>query len=239
MPLVDISGTAVGAGVLDGTVICTRRVGGTTTGAGTLSTDLIQTLLFGGRARGIGVLRDELAISVAGTATGSGSLTGLARRMVAARPLPLTGAGRLFDRMPLPMRGQGTLRAYLDLVKVPRPFCHPLVPEGFYLGRTLTRDDLTLTVTDPVVPEIVFYSMFFVHPSGSRMRVGPANRRPATSGPGFYYATGTVGEFGQPGDWVIVWRVQRSWQSEPVLVEQAFRVLADSGTACSNAGWLR
>jgi hypothetical protein len=151
----------------------------------------------------------------------------------------MVGSGTLFDSTPLPMVGFGNLVGDLVLQRVPRPFCPPRQVKTFRWGYTLTRGDLELQVCDdsgsPFGPVVVLYSFYQIVRGGQRMIVGPANRRPVEDKkdgkPGRYYATGTAGELGQPGEWVVVWRYQRSWWTPTQFVEQPFRVV-DEVTSC-------
>jgi hypothetical protein len=215
---------------------------------------VIQTIILGAQMRGSGTLQDKLLIALSGVLSGAGAISGTISQIYAAHPLPLVGSGGLHDSIPLPLNGFGTLSGFAELVQVPRPFCPPRHDKVFRFGYILTRGDLELRVCDAAgntfAPVVVLYAFYQIVAGGQRMLVGPPNRRPATDTSGGkvgrYYATGTAGELGQPGEYVIVWRYQRSWWTPTMTFEEHFKVVdevtsGDPGALngrCCKYGWL-
>lgn len=248
------SGNLVGAGSVTSTPVVVHLVSGHLDGAGSLTGSVIQTLIFGAQIVGSGTLQDGLLITLLGTLSGAGDISATTQQLVALRPLPLVGSGSLRDSLPLPLTGFGFLTGFVEVIKLPRPYCPPRHDKTFRFGYILTRGDLELRVCDaagsPFAPVVVLYAFYQIVPGGQRMLVGPPNRRPATDSSqgkvGRYYATGTAGELGQPGNWVVVWRFQRSWWTPTETFEESFKVVdevtsGDPGALygrCIKYGWL-
>lgn len=194
---------------------------------------VVQTLILGGQVIGAGTLGDRLLVSLGGTLAGAGTLLGTPVHRIGAKPLPMVGRGGMHDSIPLPMVGYGTVAGFFEVVRVPPPLCPPRCPKEFRWGYILTRGDLELRVCDdsgnPFGPVVVLFSFYQIVRGGQRQLVGPPNRRPAIDKhegkPGQYYATGTAGELGQPGLWVVVWRWQRSWWTPVQTFEEKFKVV--------------
>jgi hypothetical protein len=76
----------------------------------------------------------------------------------------------------------------------------------------------------PVMPASVSFTLYWLR-NGTPFQAGPANRVPAR-GPnvGQFYVTGRVGEFGQPGDWLVRWTYQQNFFSPIQEVESRFTV---------------
>jgi hypothetical protein len=215
---------------------------------------LIQRVILGAQFTGAGTLKDLLLISLGGVLSGAGAITGNPGLIHTAVPLPMVGSGSLGDSIPLPMNGVGILAGFAELIRIPRPCCPPRRVKEFRWGYILTRGDLELHVCDdsgnPFGPVVVLYAFYQIVPGGQRMLVGPPNRRPAvdqSSGkPGRFYATGTAGELGQPGEWVVQWRYQRSWWTPTVKFEEHFKVVDEVLSRdpfsrygmCCKFGWL-
>ena len=216
----------------------------------------VVEVILGAQFSGAGTVKDGLLMELSGTLSGAGAITGTAASLIMARALAMVGAGTLGDSMPLPMIGAGILSGYFDLQRLPRPIC-PCPPRRvkvFRWGDTFTRGGLELAVCDdsgnPYAPVVVLYAFYQIVAGGQRMLVGPPNRRPAVDTSegkvGRYYATGTAGELGQPGNWVIVWRYQRSWWTDTQFLEEPFQVHDEvtSGVPgslngrCRKYGWL-
>jgi len=216
----------------------------------------VITLILGAQFAGAGTVKDKLLLSLTGVVSGAGAISGTASLIASVRALPMVGAGTLGDSIPLPMIGAGILSGFYELQRLPRPIC-PCPPRRvkiFRWGQTLARGDLEFRVCDdsgnPFAPVVVLYAFYQIVAGGQRMLVGPPNRRPAVDNRdglvGRYYATGTAGELGQPGEWVCVWRYQRSWWTETKFVEEPFKVHDEvtSGLPgslsgrCRKFGWL-
>ncbi len=247
-------GYLAGVGELAGDSVLVRYASGTLEGSGDIAASPVQTVILGAQVTGAGTLSDDLTITAAGSLSGAGAISATAAMILGARPLPMVGVGGMHDSLPLPMVGSGFLTGYADVFRLPRPICPPRIEKSFRYGYVLGKGDLELRVCDAsgnaFAPVVVLYAFYQIVAGGQRMLVGPPNRRPAPdlSGGkvGRYYATGTAGELGQPGEWVIVWRYQRSWWTPTECFEQGFRVYdevssGDPGALagrCRKYGWL-
>lgn len=100
-------------------------------------------------------------------------------------------------------------------------------PKTFSWMQLLQRGDLAIFICDAqsgVSPYAIKYRMLYARPDGTFKPVGPQNRTPAAGQVGEFYATGRAGELGQPGNWVIEWTFQRTYQAEHQVVEMPFQV---------------
>lgn len=101
-------------------------------------------------------------------------------------------------------------------------------PKTFRWMQLFQRGDLSIFFCDgdgTVAPIQVVYSLYFVRLDGTRRPVGPSNRTPVSGDFGEYYAVGSAGAGGQPGNWVIEWKYQRSIFHPVEVVEMSFMVL--------------
>jgi len=57
------------------------------------------------------------------------------------------------------------------------------------------------------------------------MQMGPADVTAVKQDVGLYYAVGTAGENGQPGDWVIQWACQQFFNGPVTTTEYQFQVV--------------
>lgn len=232
MPIVDTYGTLEGFGDVAGSPAYWVNVSGLLSGEGSVGAiGPVVTFLLGGQAFGAGTIRDDLLVNLSAEVAGVGALTG---ELVVSSALTgaFSGSGDLRESAPLPLRGYGTLQAYLEVLTVPRPVCGPRtsVPTLGYM-QTLGPGDLTLTIRDAqgnaFSPARVTYALYQVTSSGYRQLRGPTLRTPVMTFGGTYYATGLAGECGQPGNYVIVWTWQRAQgfpcesQSDPFIVQDA------------------
>jgi hypothetical protein len=100
-------------------------------------------------------------------------------------------------------------------------------PKVFRWLQLLQRGDLSIFFCDGggnFSPIAVVYSLYFVRPNGSRQPVGPQHKTPVSGDVGEFYAVGRAGESGQPGNWVIEWKYQRSTVYPVEVVEMPFQV---------------
>lgn len=101
-------------------------------------------------------------------------------------------------------------------------------PKTFRWLQALQRGDLSVFIHDgsnAIAPVRVAYSLAQLRLDGSRKYVGPQNRTPVKGSLGEFYATGRAGESGQPGQWIIEWLFQRTFQSDVQRTEMYFQVL--------------
>ena len=235
MTVYAISGVADGSGDLsDDWRLTHLMLGEACHGQGLLGTLVppARVMLFGGQTRGSGTLADGLTTNISGNISGSGDLAVATLFCTWPNAGVLRGLGQLRESAPEAMVGCGHLVGLLVVEQAPLPYGDVPTYPSFSWGYSLTRGDLQLFLTDglgnPVSPVRVHYSLFQVLPGGlnnePRRLIGPYDREPVMDSVGCYYATGTLGDFGQPGTWVISWRYQIS-PFEPVEVsEQTFLV---------------
>ena len=241
-----VGGSAIGFGTLSGVPVQRLLTGGTVEGAGTTTGNPGLLYSLGGQTTGFGTLEDQLELIFSGTTVGSGNIEGGLWRIRSLVPFPVVGSGTLEDISPLPMVGWGDLRGYVDVIRFPCPF--PPRFKTFRWNHTFQIGDLELHTKDavglPYSPVVVLYTLYNVLHGGVPVVVGNPNRRPVQQGVGYYYVTGTAGEGGQPGEWIIEWRWQRFWYEQPRTYREKFdvhdAVLAGEcypGRKCKK-GWL-
>lgn len=119
------------------------------------------------------------------------------------------------------------------------------------MGHLFQNGDLPLYVTDlagaALSPYKVSYTMYYTPKGqGCLKQAGPSGRTPVEGDVGYYYATGYAGQCGQPGDWLVKWKVQETVDSPEVEIPYHFKVFDTSqysvGTVpspcgCKKAGW--
>ncbi len=224
--------------------------GGTLSGSGVASAGFTQTLLFSAEPVGLGDLSDTLLALVSGTASGTSTATATMQHIVGLRGVA-SGVGTFNLSIPEEIFGFGILTAFMEVLHVPRPLCPPRCtcsahgpvntdpisgatfgPGGikrFRWLQTFQRGDLAICIRDvrgvPFGPYFIGYTMFTVSSTGVMHQVGPTDHKPVMATLGTYYATGTAGENGQPGNWAIRWRFQRSFGGPVMEQIQQFQVL--------------
>ena len=244
-----LSGTVTGVGTVPTlNPIKIAVMAGLASGAG----DLIcltfnRLIMFGGQAHGYGDISDHLSVLMDGTVTGQGSTSGTLFRVLPLRGSSL-GIGTLLESILLPAVGLGSLMGFMDVGRVPCPVsCTPVMPT-FSWGQQFGPGELMISFTDavgnPWAPVVVLFRMFRVVRGGTLYPVGPFNRRPVACQRrlGVYYVVGMAGEGGQPGEWVIEWRWQRSPYDPPTVERRPFKVLdavaaGDLACRCVKYGW--
>ena len=213
-------------------------------GSGGVQAALAQTHLMGGQLKGGGILKDPYDIIFTLQFDGAGDVSGTLEKGVIFRTLPLSGSGTIAESVPLPLYGRGDLASYLDVVSIPTTcpcLCPPTI-KTFRYGQAFQSGDLSLCVLDGhrqhYTPTSIYYTLYQVTPSGTKLVVGPYRRTPSQRGIGTFYATGVAGELGQPGEWRIVWNY--AGLRGPVQVEQPYQVTAsalDPSCGCAPNGW--
>lgn len=250
MAVIELSGTVTGTGSVPALApVKLAILGEGFGGAAVVTAKLIRTMMFGGQAFGFGEMGDHLTVQLDGTVTGQGSLTASLYRTLVAVPLPCQGRGSFIESCPEPAIGYGRIVGEPFVERVPCPLAYrPIVPT-FRWGQDFPPGELMIAFTDavgnPWAPVVVLFRLFRVMPGGPLYPVGPFNRRPVACRRrlGVYYVVGTAGEGGQPGDWVIEWRWQRSPYDPPTIERRPFKVLdavlaGDTSTCrCTKYGW--
>lgn len=204
---------------------------------------------FSGYTGGAGDVIDARLLTVGGTSTGISALSGTPVRIVGVSGYAL-GGSRFGISVPEPIYGVAIVTAYMEVIHVPLPICEtPQVDKQFRWGHQFGRGDLELRVTDnlgnPLGPVCVSYTMYQLQKGCAPKQYGPSGRKPGTERVGTYYATGTAGECGQPGLWLIRWSYQKTFGGATVEKDCYFWVLdsvlcpvpGDTLTRTCKYGW--
>lgn len=240
MPTIDLSESLDGQGEVAGLLAWSVYLSDPADGAGDLTGEPVQTFMVGGQVRGFGTLTGEQVY--AGQVGGLGEVTGDFVQTFFLRGV-VRGLGNFRDSVPMPLAGYGSLQAYVEVTQAPLPICTPDTRQRFGYQTQFQRGGLELCLCDgqgnPYSPVTVTYAVYEVLAGGYRQLRGSPRRVPAKAGIGRYYATGYLGECGQPGDWVIVW----SWSGgggcqtrEESFVLEAGPPLANP-CGCVKYGW--
>lgn len=210
-------------------------LGGTTTGSTTLSTPTVKlTIIFSGQIVGATTLSDTTIANLTGTIAGETELSEPDLLLIRNLFGTVSGSTSLAFSYPLPIHGMTTLSTSLLTVDhLLPPVNDPCVcntGKSFRWGHVFSRGDLPLYVMSAtgeafVSPYEVTFAMFLIRANGVPIQVGPSGRRPVMQGAGEYYATGTAGEAGQPGDWQIRWTYRKSFNGPAITETHTFRVV--------------
>ena len=209
------SGTTSGTGILSIPVLL---LSGTTAGTATVTGDATLVLLLRGLIQGVGTLGGHFPDPLIGTSLMVGYLwqEQMPEPVCACRtPQPVTqtrcscGGTLLVQQTsaPCPCSGGGPYR------------WNEFFPSGTGGLQLFLRNS-----AGAVMPASVSFTLYWLR-NGIPFQAGPANRVPAR-GPnvGQFYVTGRVGEFGQPGDWLVRWTYQQNFFSPIQEVESRFSV---------------
>jgi hypothetical protein len=260
MAVIDIDGTTTGGTVTTGSLAVLAAMGGITIGSGSgasalpsqsLDQMLSETLTGGSTVSGIGQALidvsgmaigsgssiDGSVVDVAGGVLGSTTLFGNARRIFNMRGYAY-GRSITGDSTPYPIYGTAIVSGVLEITHIGYPICQtPLVKKSFRWGHSFAPGDLEVQVVgpgnNPVGPVCMQFTMFQVQQGCALMQKG-LTRRPGKTGVGKFYATGTAGECGQPGLWVIRWSHQIT-TGGPTVEKDCYFYVLDS-TVCSIPG---
>lgn len=207
-----------------------------------------RLLIFTGQAHGLGRMSFDQFIDSPGAAHGFATVSGAGQRIILARGF-IFGTSKMTFSYPLPIFGKGTLVGYPVVDRV-LPAINSIVgpTKCFRYLDHFQRGDLPIfisTCAGPVTPVRVSFTLFQLRPDGSRIQAGPACRKPVSGVVGEFYATGRAGESGQPGQWIIRWEFQQTFQSAIQVKEMCFQVLdavaardpRDVTQRCRKFGW--
>lgn len=214
-------------------------LGGDTAGAtAPNAANLHLTMLLSGQYEGSTTLDDGTFEYLSGDTAGNTSLSTTNARLVLNLSGATYGATNLGNSNPLPIVGHTALASYMEIVSGISVAQLCTCDEGkvFRWGHVFTRFDLPLYIKDssctlPRGPFEVTYAMYRLLGNGIYQLAGPSCRTPVNQRVGEYYATGTAGEFGQPGDWQIRWSIRRSFNDPVVTKTYSFRVVDSVSSA--------
>lgn len=198
-------------------------------GGSNISGSSQATIDFSGYTGGSGDVIDARLLEASGLALGGSLASGSAVRVIGLSGYAI-GSGTFGVSVPEPIYGVAIVTAYMEVIHVPLPICEtPQVEKRFRWGHQFGRGDLDIHVIDslgnPLGPVCISYTMYQLQKGCAPKQYGPSGRKPGTERVGTYYATGTAGECGQPGLWIIRWSYQRSFGESPVVKDCYFWVL--------------
>lgn len=228
MALINASGNAVASSTASGGVTAVfhfaATFAGSSAGAGTLG--LFQ--LSSGQAFGSSTAFWDALTDGAGVAAGSSVASGSTTSILNGRGRVL-GTSSMAYSQPFTARGSSAMSAAVQVERVSPPINSATTPpKTFKWLQLLQKGDLGVLITeygDPVIPVYISFRMLQVRSDGSRQPVGPQSRTPVRCNNfGWFYATGLAGEGGQPGNFVIEWRFQKSTGYPVYVAEQEYRV---------------
>lgn len=234
MAVVDASGTAEGTSTASATeavfVVCSLAFEG---GSFVEAIGGIRQIV-SGTFVGESAFAWSYGVDAAATFTGEAFVACDAGVIVEAKALAV-GRSRFSYEPPQVIRGWSSfiIRTVVDR-HLPSLRATTLGPKSFRWLQPFQRGDLPVLIYDqglPSVPYRVTYNLAQLRPDGSRRYVGPRERVPASGDTGEFYVTGCAGESGQPGQWVIEWKFQRTPQAAVETAEMRFQVLDAVATA--------
>lgn len=248
MALYDGSGTSYGSGGIQPLDAERIRIGSSViVGQGSLLSPSGGVLYLGSaRSKGLGLLLVESTLDGSGTALGTSSGTVNSERIRNySSTIVFQGTSTIIQEWPLVSTGRSIFSVGYS-VQTFREDTQEIL--YFSWNHLFQRGDLQLYLCDdtgPILPVSISYRMFYVLPCGARQAAGPDIGYPAQGKTGEFYVTGYAGEFGQPGNWVIRWTIQRNFYDPLEYVEQCFIVTdvnmrargLDQTSCCSKSGW--
>lgn len=211
----------------------------TLVGAANVSGNTQGVFNMSGLSQGSGQAIAATVLESDGVAVGGSLVTGNLVRSVGLQGWTFGGSVAALS-VPEPIFGVAVVTAYMEVICVQYPVCQtPPVQKHFRWGHQLGPGDLEICATgkggNPLGPVCITFTMFQIQRGCQPLQKGPSGRHPAkTSRVGCYYATGTAGECGQPGLWLIRWRYQGSFGGPWVETDCYFYVL--DSVLCSVPG---
>lgn len=229
MALYDIGGTTTGSATVGSSVALNHEITDPLSGSSNVTANAFGLFNVSGLVVGSGDLVDARLADLAGVADGNSVVLGDLLRQIGVRGF-VRGNGLVALSMPEPIYGIGKVVAYMDIVHVPPPICEvPTVSAVFRWGHIFTKGDLEFSILGGGIPVSISYTVFQIQQGCTWRQIGPSGRVPVSSGAGCYYITGTAGECGQPGLWVVRWCYQRTY-NDPVMEEDCYFQVTDAVT---------
>jgi len=197
-------------------------------GVGSFAGSAVRVFNLSGLTSGSSAVVEQSILDIAGTVTGSGDVSAVFSNVMVFQGYA-AGSSGAFVWEPEPIYGQSVVSGFMEVIHVPYAICQtPRVPNTLRWGQQFGPGGLTMCVTDksgnPVGPVCVSYTLYQIQNGCAPKQVGPSGRKPGNSSLGCYYPTGTAGECGQPGLWVIRWSYQISFGAAPIEKDCYFYV---------------
>lgn len=251
MALIDIDGAAVGSATVTGSLAVLYGLSEAMSGSSSASLsgqsvqhDVVETITglanvsgnpqgvfnVSGFTQGQGSATVATVIDADGLALGGSSVTGNAFRIIGVQGFTFGGSLTTLS-VPEPIIGVAVVTAHMEVIHVGYPICEtPQVHNRFRWGHQFGQGDLDICVVgsngNPLGPVCITFTMFQIQRGCQPLQKGPSGRHPGkTSRVGCYYATGTAGECGQPGLWLIRWRYQGTFGGPWIEKDCYFYVL--------------
>ena len=223
------AGTASGTSTATATAAVLVGIAETVAGSSTVTGTAALNQIVTGQAAGQATVSGDWTTTASGTAAGQATVSQLNPIRIRNFSGRVAGTSQMVWSYPRPIFGRATVAGHV-VVETHLPPVNAIVapPKSFRWLQNLQRGDLPVYLSDrngPVSPHLVFYTTYQKRPNGTRFQVGASKRTPVSGSVGEYYATGRAGELGQPGDWVIRWIFQRSFDGALQTEEMEFRVL--------------
>lgn len=133
------------------------------------------------------------------------------------------GDGSLAAATPGALVGIGQLWGTVQVNRRPHTVAESRKQPCFRWGHQFRAGDLVFHLAAP--PVCIGYALYRIERGCVPKQMGPAQRTPGSNGSGVYYATGTAGECGQPGLWMIRWCYREAFDAPPVSVDCYFWVM--------------
>ena len=137
----------------------------------------------------------------------------------------LSGGGDLAFWAPRRMEGHGRLVGRFEVVRMSRPVAAQRPPKCFRWGHQFGPGDLEFVVPGGGVASCVRFTLYQIQQGCLPKQIGPSDRKAVAARFGSFYVTGTAGECGQPGLWMVRWCYTRSFGSAPLCGDCYFYVL--------------
>jgi hypothetical protein len=249
MALIDVDGMVLGSAALSGQLGNLVAFAGATSGSSDaaasigidhlLSEAVAGTALVSGAPGGLinlsGATSGASQVTygslseLAGTAAGASQLDGQLERIIELRGFAV-GSSLVITSEPERILGIAVVSGFMEVICTPYPVCQtPQVQLYLRWGQQFGPDNLSICITgnqgNPLGPVCISYTLYQFQPGCALKQVGPSGRKPGNSSVGCYYATGTAGDCGQPGLWLIRWLYQKTFGSQFIERDCYFYVL--------------
>ncbi len=124
------------------------------------------------------------------------------------------------------VEGHSLLTGRMEVTRWPHPQ-DVKAPKCFRWGHQFGPGDLEFAVdaVNPSSAASIGFTLYQIQRGCFPKQVGPKDRKPGNLKFGLYYATGTAGECGQPGLWIVRWCYRKAHGAPPTYADCYFYVL--------------